>query len=517
MAGQSENQAGRDPARPAGPRGILVVAGVVAAFTALSALNQTVAWFDDPYFYLQIARNMLAGEGATFHGLGWTNGYHPLWLLVVTPMVALAEGTGLSAPSVVMVGQAVLALASGIGLLALMRRAELPYPALALSLAAVVLLGGGLWGSEGWLAVALQVAGLALWLDALGDRESPARWAAAGAVLGLAVLARLDLVLLAAAVCFVTALRREGTVSERLREALWLGGALTAVLLPYLAVNLIATGHLMPVSGAVKSTFPLPDLDGVVAKLGVTGRNAVLGGLLALGVGASRSGRARALFVALGFGALAHAAYVGLFTGSRWSTDYDYYWTTGALALSLSAAALYAGLTRFLPSLDAAARGRLAAVLGMLLIGLGLARVGARALEPVPSTVRLAGWMGAHLPEDAIVFTADAPGRLAWFSGRRVFAVDGLTWDFALSETLRARGGDRWLDERGATHVVAPLFDYDVPWLRAATAPGGVVVTLRDPWTREDVGVLSLRTDDALVVTTTLGAAPDEVVGVWRR
>ena len=35
---------------------------------------------DDAYFYLQIAKNIAAGHGSTFHGVTETNGYHPLWM-----------------------------------------------------------------------------------------------------------------------------------------------------------------------------------------------------------------------------------------------------------------------------------------------------------------------------------------------------------------------------------------------------------------------------------------------------
>jgi hypothetical protein len=39
---------------------------------------------DDFYYYLQVARNLAAGHGSTFNGLVTTNGYHPLWLLLLT-------------------------------------------------------------------------------------------------------------------------------------------------------------------------------------------------------------------------------------------------------------------------------------------------------------------------------------------------------------------------------------------------------------------------------------------------
>ena len=39
---------------------------------------------DDSYYYLQIARHLAAGDGFTFDGLNPTNGFHPLWLLLLS-------------------------------------------------------------------------------------------------------------------------------------------------------------------------------------------------------------------------------------------------------------------------------------------------------------------------------------------------------------------------------------------------------------------------------------------------
>ena len=41
---------------------------------------------DDGFYFLAIARNIATGHGATFDRLGPTNGYHPLWTLLLTPI-----------------------------------------------------------------------------------------------------------------------------------------------------------------------------------------------------------------------------------------------------------------------------------------------------------------------------------------------------------------------------------------------------------------------------------------------
>ncbi len=45
---------------------------------------------DDFFYYLTIARNLAAGRGPTFDGMALTNGFHPLYTLALTPLLALA-------------------------------------------------------------------------------------------------------------------------------------------------------------------------------------------------------------------------------------------------------------------------------------------------------------------------------------------------------------------------------------------------------------------------------------------
>lgn len=44
---------------------------------------------DDAFYYFKIAEHILAGNGSTFDGIHFTNGYHPLWLLMLLPVFAI--------------------------------------------------------------------------------------------------------------------------------------------------------------------------------------------------------------------------------------------------------------------------------------------------------------------------------------------------------------------------------------------------------------------------------------------
>ncbi|MGC8855830.1 MAG: hypothetical protein ACP5QU_03440 [Anaerolineae bacterium] len=75
---------------------ILLAAVVLgsALYAALSeAHNFPNQWFtrDDAYYYFKVAQNISEGRGSTFDGINRTNGYHPLWLWINTPIFALAR------------------------------------------------------------------------------------------------------------------------------------------------------------------------------------------------------------------------------------------------------------------------------------------------------------------------------------------------------------------------------------------------------------------------------------------
>jgi hypothetical protein len=44
------------------------------------------------FYYFQIARNVAHGLGPTFDGIHRTNGFHPLWLAILTPVFGLCAG-----------------------------------------------------------------------------------------------------------------------------------------------------------------------------------------------------------------------------------------------------------------------------------------------------------------------------------------------------------------------------------------------------------------------------------------
>ena len=72
----------------------LVVIGVAAlASRSIYILMdaETLVTFlpDDPFYYFQLASNFISGKGSSIDGIHVTNGYHPLWMLVISPFFLL--------------------------------------------------------------------------------------------------------------------------------------------------------------------------------------------------------------------------------------------------------------------------------------------------------------------------------------------------------------------------------------------------------------------------------------------
>ncbi|MCA9567422.1 MAG: tetratricopeptide repeat protein [Myxococcales bacterium] len=283
--------------------------------------NPGLFMVDDAWFYLQIGRNIASGAGSTFDGTTPTNGYHPLWMGFVTSIAGLTGGGRDAMLYLTLVVQVALAAWTVALLPRIAAREGFAYPSFVATAVVLTQLTDKGWVSEGMLTSALHVT--VLWSWVRGDRP----WRT-GVLLGLLFLARLDTLFFVVAVGLFT------LPDVRRAAILAAGTAITA--LPWLGWTFATTGHLVPVSGAIKSVFPVPDFSDPLEKLGWIGVATALGSLAGLVVALRATyPRKRRLLGALSLGAVAHALYVVLFTAPRWSTFVAYYWITGTLASGL--------------------------------------------------------------------------------------------------------------------------------------------------------------------------------------
>jgi hypothetical protein len=248
----------------------LLLAVLPAIYIALSNANTILDWYssDDGFYYFQVARNLAIGQGFTFDGLNPTNGFHPLWLFLITPLFAFAQADPLLPLRLLVVLSALLSAGTAILLYRLVRE---------IGSAAGGVLAGLLWivvpsihtismhaGVEGGLnAFCLVLFWYAL-VSFPTKASNPFRaLAAVGALAALAVLARLDNVFVVGAgmLWLWWRLWSPPQVGKRAIRSPWgwrlqTGVALVTPVAVTLAVyifwNLIAFNTATPVSGQVK-------------------------------------------------------------------------------------------------------------------------------------------------------------------------------------------------------------------------------------------------------------------------
>ena len=233
---------------------------------------------DDSFYYFQIAYHLAEGKFSTFDGLTRTNGYHPLWLLLITPFYWFFDKTealfAIKAFEVMLVAGGV-ALVAGAA-----RVARLPWVLLFAALPALYGNPALFLGLEA--AAGLFLLGLFLLAVCLFARD-PARWRWPLAAVAFALpWVRLEYVAVSvaatAALClaewsggFPSAPAGEASVegpSPRaprqpggwrgwgrpalaLNAAAPLSGAVAGIL-AYFTWNAVVFGGLVPVSGATK-------------------------------------------------------------------------------------------------------------------------------------------------------------------------------------------------------------------------------------------------------------------------
>ena len=223
---------------------------------------------DDAFYYFTIARNVVQGHGASFDGVAPTNGFHPLWLVVILPIFALAgaAGSGLWAPvRAALALTALLDLATGWMLFRMLRRLGHERGAIwacALWFLFPTQVFMGLQGLECSLSLCVFALLLTVMLRVYEERNlTPRGGALIGFIVGLAFLARTDNGVLAPLTVGVAAFAfavRDGQSWKRLPVFLAAAAGTAALMtLPWFGWNLATFGTPWQVSGQAKLSNPL--------------------------------------------------------------------------------------------------------------------------------------------------------------------------------------------------------------------------------------------------------------------
>jgi hypothetical protein len=242
---------------------------IVAAVLAVLAFHLSVAWqdmgtlarngflYDDSFYAFKIARNIAAGNGATFDGVHATTGFQPLYVMLLVPVYALT-GNDLVLP--IYIALSMLAVFTALTAYVLYRIC-LRYVGWGASSAAALV-----WafspivtkqsanGLETALASFMIAISVFYYLDRIRSRENPpaARFATLGILLGITVLSRIDGTLLALAILldYLVLMRRSRLPARRLARLSLVPLGIGILYGPWLALNIACCGSPLQDSGS---------------------------------------------------------------------------------------------------------------------------------------------------------------------------------------------------------------------------------------------------------------------------
>lgn len=394
---------------------------------------------DDSFYYLVTAKNVAAGLGPTFDRINFTNGFHPLWLALLSGLCSLVDWPIDALVRLVLTFQVALVYA-GARLLA--KVAPLGGGAVQ-AIVAVLLINpyvakAMINGQESAVQFLILCAVLYAWWDAERAPQpvSSARHLFIGALSGLAVLARLEALLFASAVAAMplvwpSPVEAGERPRRRVAAVVWRVGGVAAMVAPYLTWNLARFGHLLPVSGAIKhetgGSLPSGAILGLAA-LALAGLAlvVVLGRRIAQGKAALPL---RWVFPLVAYVTLLEAYHLAFRTLAGISTVRVWYlvphFILAAIAVCLALAALRGG------------RARVAAAAGLAVAWLAGAvvaweyRLDPRTYAVYRAEAEGGQWLRSRADPDAVIAGWDV-GYFSAFSGLRVMALDGLinSWEF---------------------------------------------------------------------------------------
>jgi hypothetical protein len=419
---------------------------------------------DDASYFLTTARNIAAGRGMTFDGIHPSNGFQPLWLLLLVPLFLVHSSPETMLRLVVLLQGALLVIAFLLLYHAHSRQFS-PRTALLSAILFVLLVAmPSLNGMESALLVLLLVAlygyGLRIWQTRVTTAQ--ALWF--GAILGLCTLARLDMIfipvaLLGCSLRYVLDRRtRPAVMGPIVMAALSCG----AVLIPYLLFNYTQFGSIMPISGALKSSFPALALTS--GTLGAIGSRHYACVLLAAGWLIWRSVRTGSAVpapgesyymwstTALAWAVILHFLYTVLFM--KWGV-FAWYFVLYRLFVVLLAAG---AIESILKSSLVARTSALYWTAVTLVLAAGFVRQYCAERYPLngswhAAVYDAAVWAREHTAEDTVFAMSDS-GDFAFFSCRRVINLDGLANNMEYQHALADRQLNQYLQTNHVHYLV---------------------------------------------------------------
>jgi len=413
-------------------QGLIVIAVAIAPEEFLAAKLT-----DDAFYYFRTAQQFAAGNGLTFDGIHPTNGVQPVWFLTLVPVYAIFEGIWLPIRvSILLQG----AIAMG-GAFLFYSAVSTLYDREIATVTTVIawfnpyVVFAYLGGHEA--AMNLLAISLILYLlTTMRDWDQLSTFGLVGIVCGLAILVRLDNVILVAAVSgLLVGTRAVDTVKK------FVVYTATVSVLPvaYGFYNVITFGHLVPVSGKVLSSASTTV---VVTYVIATGGLALVGLYLVERYGvqttSERGFSTGVVLTTFGFVGVTHLVYYILFQ-TRIST---WYLPIEIISGTLIAGAVLAAMLRLAVDRDILTLTEHVSVGLVIVIVVSYGAVGAvTKLDTNQNKLGVLQYeQGQYLNEnvacDAIIGSGNA-GKVGYFSQRRVVELNGLINSYEFVERFQ--------------------------------------------------------------------------------
>ena len=216
---------------------------------------------DDSYYYLKTAANATSGFGFKFDQINTTNGFHPLWMLLLVPLSWLSGGNMEVFTRLAMTLQLGLVYA---GAVLLSRALEdrkrwivLATAVLMLNFYYAKIIINALESGLQWFFVCATLAAALHLLKRDSSQTGAMHWFGLGLLAGLTVLSRLTSVLfIGGIVLLVAAITWQVVTTAKIRSViervLLIAVGMAIPISIYLAWTYLSTGHFTPVSAAIK-------------------------------------------------------------------------------------------------------------------------------------------------------------------------------------------------------------------------------------------------------------------------
>ena len=421
---------------------------------------------DDTYYYLKTACNLAGGFGPTFDRIALTNGFHPLWMLILvllrffssTDMDQFARLALSMQVFLVFLGTYFLSRIEGFG----GRRLFLLMGVfLSCFYCAKILING--------LETALQFfflsAAMLYWQRLRISRFSlsSGRWLILGLLVAAATLARLSAglfagMLLLMPVIWPTSGEARAGLARRIKASFCGLSVLTGLVLAYCVWNVWIFGQPTPVSGAIK--FGLDAQIGLLGRGGVVAVNLII--LAAYWVFFNKKSKEGSEVKALFFPVLSYFALDSAYNfGLRgeFSLQATRIWY---LLPSFTLFLLYCGylLSRPLTRLKKTTALLLLAGFALFTVYTWGYRINPKSYSLYQSAVKVAHWLDRHTAKDTLCAAWDA-GYVAGYTQRRLINLDGLinSWDYKKNYLSQGRVNQYIIEQK-----VDCIAQYMWPW-----------------------------------------------------